>query len=156
MMIAVANLKEGVSERVSGVLEPEALDLDCVDLHYKSNITVDGVVEKVLNTLSFHGTIERTIEHVCARCLKTAEEGIREPVDLAYEINGLVEINMTDDIRDALLLSHPSRFLCSANCKGLCAVCGKDLNMETCRCENRAEPHAFDTLKNYLKKTNRN
>ena len=36
------------------------------------------------------------------------------------------------------LLNWPSQVLCSDNCKGLCRVCGQNLNRKTCSCD-RAE-----------------
>lgn len=41
-------------------------------------------------------------------------------------------IDITDDVRDALALAIPMKHLCRPNCKGLCPVCGKDLNLGPC------------------------
>ena len=42
-------------------------------------------------------------------------------------------------IRDDVLLELPSKLLCSESCKGLCPVCGKNLNDGNCSCK-RHEP----------------
>jgi uncharacterized protein len=44
------------------------------------------------------------------------------------------EIDLTDDIRDLLLLSLPVKLLCKEDCRGLCTGCGANLNVEECRC----------------------
>lgn len=137
MIIRLASLKDAEPKHLSESLDPATLDLEYVDLHYKTKIAVDGTAEKALNTLTFRGTVSRAVEHVCARCLKTDDESIAEHVDFVYEINGRTEIDLTDDIRDVLLLSHPDRYLCTAECKGLCQGCGANLNSETCRCQQR-------------------
>ena len=37
-------------------------------------------------------------------------------------------------VLDALLLEMPMRFLCKPDCKGLCPVCGRNRNIESCTC----------------------
>lgn len=48
-------------------------------------------------------------------------------------------IETTDYIREQVLLHVPMKPLCNADCKGLCSVCGTDLNSESCDCV--AEPN---------------
>ena len=154
MIVDVLRLKDGVSERVAEVLDAKMLDLEYVDLHYKNKIQIEGSVERILNTLTFRGLVSRRIEHICARCLKAVEENIEDPLNLTYEISGLDEVDMSNDIRDVLLLSHPDRFLCAPNCKGLCSHCGVDLNVEQCSYKGNAPEtnNPFSGLKSWLKK----
>jgi uncharacterized protein len=39
-----------------------------------------------------------------------------------------MELSVADWARDALLLALPAQILCSDDCKGLCVVCGENLN----------------------------
>ena len=149
--INVDRIKEGALEPFQEFLDAKELDLEFVDFHYLSKINVEGNLEKILHTLTFHGSIKREIEHICARCLKSVEEKIHESVHLTYETKDVEEIDMTDDIRDTLLLSRPERFLCDVNCKGLCSNCGVDLNTESCRCEKTTDLHPFLSLKKWKK-----
>lgn len=44
-------------------------------------------------------------------------------------------------LQEDILLELPTKFLCSANCKGLCPVCGKNLNEGPCGCsQHRIDP----------------
>ena len=53
----------------------------------------------------------------------------------SYDSNNEVEI---DEIVDQIILSSfPLKVLCKPNCKGLCPICGKNLNHETCDCSNK-------------------
>ena len=45
-------------------------------------------------------------------------------------------IDITEFVRDALILSIPLKHLCSESCRGLCSVCGANLNEETCSCSS--------------------
>lgn len=48
---------------------------------------------------------------------------------------GAVEIDVSQEIRDLVILSLPFQLVCRADCKGLCPRCGANLNLETCRCQ---------------------
>jgi len=41
-------------------------------------------------------------------------------------------LNIAPRIHDAVLLGIPNYPLCSEDCKGLCPVCGANLNVTTC------------------------
>jgi uncharacterized protein len=47
------------------------------------------------------------------------------------------EIDLTQDVIDALFLSIPVKRLCREECKGLCAQCGINLNIENCNCSQK-------------------
>jgi uncharacterized protein len=49
-----------------------------------------------------------------------------------YELPGL---ELADIIREQLLLQLPMQRVCSAECKGICPVCGANRNDGACKCE---------------------
>lgn len=57
-------------------------------------------------------------------------------------------VDMTDDLREAVLLGMPSFPLCSQDCKGLCPVCGQDLNKEECECARAGGDFRWNALDN--------
>lgn len=90
----------------------------------------------------------------CARCLEPADVRADGPVSLTYvpaplapaEGHELVEddlemltyrgdeIDLSDVVRDQVLLALPIVALCRADCRGLCQRCGADLNAGPCAC----------------------
>jgi uncharacterized protein len=44
------------------------------------------------------------------------------------------EIDLEEILREQIILALPMYPRCSPDCKGLCPVCGVDLNQETCDC----------------------
>ena len=77
---------------------------------------------------------------VCARCL----DDIRVTVsakELCFHFEKVrdMEIDLTEDVREELLLAVPSCFYCSPDCKGICPMCGTNLNHASCACEERAD-----------------
>lgn len=91
----------------------------------------------------------------CDRCL--SEQRVEIPVSSEVEIdfnesseeriNDLNEIGYIDGydldvdrlVYEEILLGFPMKVLCKENCKGICKVCGANLNQGECGC-NRAEP----------------
>ena len=53
----------------------------------------------------------------------------------SYDSNNEVEIDNL--VNDLILSNFSQRVLCKPNCKGLCPTCGKNLNHETCDCDNK-------------------
>src|SRR5205085_7380461 len=51
-----------------------------------------------------------------------------------------------DILREQILLALPMKALCTVDCKGLCPVCGTNLNSSHCNCQkDEFSPH-MDTL----------
>ena len=88
------------------------------------------------------GSASVTLATVCARCL----DDIRVPISVKklcfhFEKVRDLEVDLTDDVREELLLAVPSCFYCSPDCKGICPMCGTNLNHASCNCDkNRTEP----------------
>lgn len=45
-------------------------------------------------------------------------------------------LNVESLISDEILLNWPAKILCKQDCKGICQQCGKNLNLETCSCDD--------------------
>lgn len=75
---------------------------------------------------------EREIQ--CARCLKMSVQAFDENFFETYSIKEeIIDIMLL--VRQTLALTEEIRFLCKPECKGLCAVCGQDLNAADCGCK---------------------
>ena len=55
--------------------------------------------------------------------------------DIDAEVYENQQIDLTQSIRDSILLAVPVICLCKENCKGICSQCGKNLNQGLCKCE---------------------
>jgi uncharacterized protein len=58
------------------------------------------------------------------------------------------ELDLTDAVREHVVLETPALALCREDCRGLCPSCGADLNEGPCDCAPQAAPTAWDALKN--------
>ncbi|MBO5723932.1 MAG: DUF177 domain-containing protein [Lentisphaeria bacterium] len=137
-------------EEDSAILELEGSN-DGAELEVLSNIEYKLHASMVEHDLLVNGSALVTLRTVCARCLKqiTLQAG-KKDVCIYREKVAEEIVDITDEIREDILLELPLRFLCSEDCKGLCA-CGADLNTEKCRCrrekeESSGEDHTWDAL----------
>ena len=112
-------------------------------------LAVENTGNRVLK-LTGKGSVEVSIP--CSRCL--TETGVVIPVEPELKldmkltdeqrVNDLDEssyLTGTDLDTDRLvylevLMNWPQKVLCRENCKGLCPVCGKNLNQGKCGCED--------------------
>jgi uncharacterized protein len=61
------------------------------------------------------------------------------------------EIDLGQMMREQFYLALPMKPLCRPDCKGLCPVCGKNRNRETCSCESTWVDPRFEVLRNLKK-----
>ena len=78
-------------------------------------------------------------------CLKAGIEGNENVRCLSPSAR---EIDITQDVRDALLLAVPAKHLCREDCMGLCPRCGANLNFESCSCPKDDIDPRWEILKN--------
>jgi len=82
--------------------------------------------------------LQAALQGPCMRCLEPAQPSIAvdaREVDQPGDVEELRSPYVSDDVldvhawaRDALALALPAQLLCRADCAGLCAICGVDLN----------------------------
>ncbi len=110
-------------------------------------ISLNGQVMNRAGVVSLDYTMRFTIRHLCDRCLNEFDR------EYSYDISHVLVKSVSSDndefeyvvcpgssldlnelaISD-LLLQLPTKVLCTEDCKGLCLVCGKDLNDGDCGC----------------------
>ena len=75
----------------------------------------------------------------CGRCLAEHRVDTSCELDETYPASEKT-IDISEEVRQAVLLELPSRSLCRPDCRGLCAACGKNLNLGPCPCPCPAGP----------------
>ena len=118
--------------------EPAAI----LELDQETNFQVIGDVRYALSAQRFdadllvRGVLEVDVRGRCARCGEGSTQTIRDGAfACTYSLSAANElIDLTADIREAILLALPMNFLCSAACRGVCVQCGANLNKAPCAC----------------------
>lgn len=96
----------------------------------------------VADQLFVSGTLEAEVTAPCARCTETTGLRLLEPgFERHYEVSEEIEsVDLTLDIREAIILAFPNYPVCRGDCRGLCSQCGKNLNEGTCVCRPPEDP----------------
>ena len=132
---------------------------DDLDLrHFEGVATIGRTPQGLIVQADF--SAETTLE--CVRCLNEFEYGLNWNLTELYAFNkksvsesGLIlpdnaHIDLQPLIREYALLEIPIKPLCKPTCKGLCAVCGQDLNIADCGHKDIVEESPFSALKDLL------
>jgi uncharacterized protein len=154
-------------ERFERVYQPDQLP---PDEGYRIAAPVDLAFDIYKDKAEFHlvGTVKTTLELPCSRCL----EPFLSPVDASFDLRyhpqaeniGEGEREVHDDdlstafyqndeidleqlMKEQFQLSLPMKPLCADDCKGLCPVCGTNLNRETCSCSRTWDDPRLAALK---------
>lgn len=125
---------------------PEDLVHALMEVHFP--LRLDAVIESVVDGLLVRGSLEARMRMSCARCLVDIDDDVRTDVvelfadpaapdgdelEPGYEIHeGTIDLDTL--LRDALVPAVPYQPLCRAECQGLCASCGINLNEAACDC----------------------
>ena len=101
----------------------------------------------------WEGRIRTRVAGACRRCLEPAAVTLDQPVRLLFtEDQGaddpatvivpprVGELDLTDAVREELILAAPEFPLCREDCCGLCPRCGADLNRGPCGCRPETDP----------------
>ncbi|GAB4355142.1 MAG: DUF177 domain-containing protein [Candidatus Abyssubacteria bacterium] len=130
-------------------------------------ITITGTAVKVGEDVNVDATLHGQVNCECSRCLKSFtmaisldfnvvyapeterpkdETEIIEPdANLAFYKGDTVEL--LHEVRDLLLTHMPINPVCQEHCRGLCPVCGTDLNEAQCACAQKLSASPFEKLK---------
>lgn len=131
----------------------ELTQIDIYGCSYKLTIQPFTLQLKMigLKKLTVTGEAQATVEAVCDRCLSDTTVSldlvIEETADVSdgiftpdEELSPYLEDKLIDVdglLSEQILLGWPSKVLCNEDCKGLCPVCGCNLNEKTCNCDTR-------------------
>ncbi len=126
-------------------------------------------LSKCGDLVSAKGWVRGKMLLACGRCLKEFKNPYKSFFEVHYRPQcegspkeedsvpeGQVEVvyfegdmlDIADQIRQTVLLSVPMRALCRDDCRGLCGGCGRDLNSESCQCQEPPTDPRWEALRN--------
>lgn len=170
MKIELRRALEDFSHELSLEEDPEALELNAEGVTFEKPIKVEIKVAKSQDQLICRGKVQTSVKLECSRCLAPYDKDLSSDLDFVIDLSGnsagvkseeedyfFVDSNATffeidDLVREAIILSLPLKPLCSEDCKGLCPICGTDLNRSQCSCVKEKTDSRWDQLKGLLKR----
>ncbi len=170
MKISLKDLEEGFNH-LSWVEQDGDLDLDSSEVELLMPVEVEIDLMKSGTTLDVNVNVKTRIRMSCSRCLEPIDRDLDLTFELVFrkvsenttkdlnltedelkviEYEG-VQIDMTERIRESIILEVPIKLLCSDNCKGLCPICGENLNFGDCGCKREAVDPRWKALEDLKK-----
>ncbi len=147
MIIDVFKLRTKGIEEQSFTLSylPNQSLLTIADASFKAPAEVKVLVEVYPDEVYCSGTVCYEVSAPCSRCLKPAEVKRAVEFDERFlpdtrrdeeEDEALIykcdKIDLSKFIDELIMTDMPYTLLCKDDCKGLCPVCGQDLNDKDC------------------------
>jgi uncharacterized protein len=159
MKIQVASLSQGPHHFQFRV---PAADLG-LGTEFSGEVLVDAALEKTSTQIFLNARVSAEGTFSCDRCVaefplslspsyrmcyvwEGAGAAGLDPAEVQVVPGGLTVIDITDDVRQTVVLAVPLKLLCREDCKGLCADCGANLNLESCRCGSDTSNPRWDGL----------
>ncbi len=142
--------------------------LSRIDFGFESSLRSAAKIKKAGKTILIKGSVQTVLRVQCVRCLKefsyplssnfdvtllpregvAVKEGERElseeEMELSYHEGE--EIQLSEIACEQVFLEIPYQPLCQVECKGLCQVCGTDLNLSHCQCVQEGSEGSFAVL----------
>jgi uncharacterized protein len=154
--------KEGLDVTLEVTIEYDAVS---------SPVSARLKIEKLGAEIIVKGDLTVGIKLQCSRCLKDFYKTVSVPVDAVYhpieelkDENGREvkneeldldfysgdELDLSDLLKEQIVLNTPMKPLCNELCKGICPGCGVDLNSGNCVCSVINSDTRFEGLKKLL------
>ena len=153
--------------------EPEDIDTQDIDGSIQKSVHFQGEIQRLNNDFIINGIIEGSWSVQCARCLDLFDLNASSNFRIHLKHRVLSEdnsefegfenehldestfsgdiINLSDIIREQMILQLPIKPLCSEDCKGLCPICGINLNHGDCDCDKEKIDPRLSKLKDLFK-----
>ncbi|MDE0185731.1 MAG: DUF177 domain-containing protein [Candidatus Poribacteria bacterium] len=133
-------------------VSPTEIGLAVEEAQFVQPINGNIQLARRVNDVYVKADIAASIEVVCRRCTQTFESDVEAMIELQFypaekaeHVEPLLldvgeryysgeSIDLSDEVRQALLLEIPIWPLCLESCQGLCPHCGVDRNTAPCGC----------------------
>jgi uncharacterized protein len=143
------------------------------DAALEDPVSTDFVLTHKDKDLRVEGYVQAAMRLRCARCLREFAHSLDtrfdlfylpqsewkkdEEIELKYEemVVGYYDgISLDVDlmVMEQIELAMPMRFVCRADCKGLCPSCGTNLNEELCSCRIETADSRLAVLRDFRSK----
>lgn len=154
----IVNLSEIMSVKgnivkIQAPIELESFCMEGIEYPFADKSDVNLIVTNLGDRkISVEGEAKLSLLIPCNRCLEDVKtwfelkfhkdldfnQDSEERIKELDETNYVTEYNLDVDllIYDEILIDFPMKVLCDEDCKGFCKVCGTNLNVNTCDCQN--------------------
>lgn len=128
-----------------------------------SDIKLKGQIENLSGSLFLKAMLDFSLMFTCDRCLEEYKEDFSIEIsdviakeDAGYEDGEFIpyasnKVLLTEAIFKAIYPLTLDKHLCKEDCKGLCGICGGNLNEVDCGCKVEEIDPRLEKLKDFFK-----
>lgn len=147
MVLSLKSLFLNEADQISKTFEMDVSSAELADdFRLCGPIFVEAVLKSQTGTISFSAKVSFEAVHPCDRCLEDVKSSYRYVFEHKvvrslsddsedYIVAGNDELDLKQLLLEDISLSLPTKVLCSSDCKGICLVCGENLNKHSCGCK---------------------
>ncbi len=148
LIVDLGRLDDDTYEHLVGCLSRDVLELDDLEqLHPAGDIGYDLQCQKLGEELLVRGRLTLACDCVCSRCGCDYSTQFQESQFCeSFKIQGFETLDLTESVREGIILALPTYPICKEDCQGVCFRCGQDLNVGPCRCAQEGESSPWDAL----------
>jgi uncharacterized protein len=152
LKIDVVRLKDE-GETFEGVLDDALYALNDRYLAPFAGLRYTLFAQRIASELLVRGKLEQDFTAACSRCGADFDFTVHVPDFLvSVEVDENLEIaDLTNDLRESIILALPTYPVCRDDCRGICAMCGQNLNTGSCSCVREDSDSRWDALDNLKK-----
>ena len=147
LLIDVSRLdKDG--EDFEDVLNDAVLELTGDLLRPFAGIRYSLFAQQLGRELLVRGTLAQDFDAVCSRCGGDFDFTVTVlDFTVSVEIDDKTEyVDLTDEVRQSIILALPTYPVCRPECLGVCPSCGKNLNEGPCGCTHDEKDDRWGAL----------
>lgn len=133
LTFASLEIQEQGGLEVAQTLDPEALASLGAEAAFAGPVELRLDFSVGGKEILLQGSARGAFALECSRCLAEVRSAFEAALEQTYGI-GAQQIDVSDEVRESLLLALPVKPLCRPDCRGLCPRCGMNLNEGPCRC----------------------
>ena len=147
LTIDVARLDQD-GEDFSGTLDDAVLDLHDAYVRPFAGMRYALAVRRIGRELLVRGRLEQDFEAACSRCGADFDFTVKVPdFTVSVETDEKTEfVDLTDELRESIILHLPTYPVCRVDCRGVCPQCGKNLNEGACTCATERRDDRWNVL----------
>ena len=150
LVFDVKDLRHEDFKQYEALVPPETLGLIFEEADFVNPLSCTIILlRQGGNNICVTADVTSVISVACRRCVAEFEIDVTTTLDLFFSFkdesseedeaderyyNGET-LNISEDVRQAVMLEMPMWPLCSETCEGLCPQCGIEINAGVCACE---------------------
>lgn len=170
MIIKLSEIEDTLT--VKGSMDASRfMEVENMEFHIETPVDYTLTVKKFNDTVTIRGPVSFQAVFTCGRCLEEFSRAVSIDMNIRLasgteEIRGAEfelrnedmdvytyegdEIDIDPFIYEEVLLNMPIRPVCKEDCLGLCGICGKNRNVESCTCSESSHSLLGEKLKSFL------